>query len=231
MPATPPPLMVPPPMQPRQRSGLSTATIVILVILLVVVCGAAILGAGIWHTQTQNANATMTAIVDNANATATGADTNATASANATSEAATTTAQLTPTPYPPYNESNPPSGVNFSGLAQQIVPTAQMASQLNSQYQPTELQSVFSPYQTIYIAYHWINVGYSGYVYTIWYFDGQQVTQYRSSYISTIYSYYNGYVSYHIYRDGQGAVEVYWCSKSDCSDRQLAWVRPFAVSG
>ena len=221
----PPPVFAP--TQPQQKSGCSTATIIVLATLLIVVCGGLILGGGVWYTQSQNANATMTAITDNANATATSVDDNATATASD----ATNTAQLTPTPYPPYNESNPPSGVNFSGTAQQIIPTAQMASKLNSQYEPTELQSDFPPGQTMYIAYHWTNVGYSGYVYTLWYFNGQQVTHYRSVYISTSYSYYNGYVSYSIPQDGQGAVEVYWCSKSDCSDRQLAWVRPFTISG
>jgi len=223
-PLAPQPVYVP---APQQRSSCSVATILVLVVLLIIVCGGLLLGGGIWYVQTQHANATMTAIVDDANATATSAEDNATA----TADAGTATAQLTPTPYPPYNESKPPSGVDFSGLAQQIVPTAQMASQLNSQYEPTELQSVFPPGQKMYIAYHWVNVGYSGYVYTIWYFNGQEVTHYRSSYISTAYSYYNGYVSYSIFQDGQGAVEVYWCSKSDCSDRLLAWVRPFTISG
>lgn len=222
VPATPPiPVFVPP--QSQRRAASSIVTIVILVVLLILICSGASIGGGIWYVQQHNASATVTAMNDDANATATAIDDNATATVD--------TAQLTPTPYPPYTESSPPSRQEFSGAAQEIIPTAQMASQLNSKYQPTELESVFPPGQTMYLAYHWVNVGNAGYIYTIWYFNGQQITQGRSDYISTNYAYYNGYVSYSINEDGQGAVEVYWCSQSDCNNRQLAWVRPFTISG
>ena len=154
--------------------------------------------------------------------------------ATATADNATATAEtaeLTPTPYPPYTESNPPSGQDFSGTAQSVITQAQMASQVNSQDQPTELESTFQPGQTIYMAYHWANIGYAGYVYTIWYFNGQEVDTNRSDYLSTSYRYYDGYISDSFTEDGQGGVEVYMCQKSDCSDRQLAWMRPFSVSG
>ncbi len=197
-----------------------------LVILLVLVCGGTILGGGIWYAQSRsaqaNAQATITAISDDANATATAIDDNATATAD--------TAQLTPTPYPPYNESNPPSGVDFSGTAQHIITYAQMASQVNSRYQPTELQSAFQIGQKVYLAYHWANIGYSGYIYMIWYFNGENIGSVKSDYISTRYSYYDGYSSDSFNEPGQGAIEVYWCGQSSCSDRQLAWVRPFSVT-
>lgn len=216
MPA-PTPVFVPVP-QPK-KSGCSTATIIVLVVLLIVVCGGALLATGAWYTQKHNADATVTAMNGDATATAD----NATATAD--------TAQLTPTPYPPYTESNPPSGQDFSGTAQEIITRAQMASEMNSQDQPTELQSTFEPFQTIYLAYHWANIGYSGYVYTVWYFNGQQESTGTSDYINTDYRYYDGYISTDFSNDGQGAVEVYYCQKSDCSDRQLAWMRPFSVAG
>jgi len=216
------------PVQPRPTSGsgCSTAAIIVLVVLLVLVCGGGILGGVVWYTQFQqaqtNAKATIAAINDDTNATATAIDDNATATAS--------TAALTPTPYPPYNESNPPSGVNFSGTAQHIITYAQMASQLNSHYQPTELQSVFQTGQKVYLAYHWANIGYSGYVYMIWYYNGRSIGSVRSDFISTNYSSYDGYSTDSFEEPGQGAIEVYWCAKSDCSDRLLAWVRPFSVT-
>lgn len=181
------------------------------------------MGGGIWYTQSRNALATMTAISGSSDATASAIDDAATATA--------VTMQLTPTPYPSYTESNPPSGVDFSGTAQHIVTYAQMASQLNSHYQPTELQSHFRVAQRVYLAYHWINTAYAGYVDMIWYFNGSPVGHLRSDFISTRYSYYDGYSAYTFTGPGQGAVEVYWCATSGCSDRQLAWVRPFSVIG
>lgn len=199
-----------------QKSGCSTATIIILVVLLVVVLAGAGIGGVALYARGQAATA-------NANATAAANDDNATATAD--------TISLTPTPYPPYTESNPPSGQDFSGTAQEIITKAQMASDVDSNDQPTELQSTFQPDQTIYLTYHWANIGYSGYVYTIWYFNGQQDSTGTSDYIGTAYSYYDGYISTNFADDGQGAVEVYYCHQSDCSDRQLAWMRPFSVSG
>src|SRR5581483_8896631 len=218
----PPPAPVFVPVQPRPSSGCSTATIIVLVVLLVFVCGGAILGGGSIINKNNNAQATVKAISDNTNATATAKDDNATATAD--------TAQLTPTPYPPYNESNPPSGVDFSGTAQHVITYAQMASQLNSKYQPTELQSAFQTGQKVYLAYHWTNIGYAGYVYMIWYFNGNNLGGVKSDHISTNYSYYDGYSSDSFEEPGQGAIEVYWCGQSSCSDRQLAWVRPFSVT-
>lgn len=218
------------PVPPRRTSGASIAVIIVLVVLLILVCSASLLGGGIWYSQQSQAHATSTAMANDAQAAQASATANS-ADATATASDATTTALLTPTPYPPYTESNPPSGATFSGAAQQAVASAQLASQLNDKDQPTELQSIFQPGQTIYLAYHWNNPGYGGYIYTIWYFDGQQVTTGTSSALSANYQYYDGYISYSLSQDGQGAVEVYWCRQSDCGDRQLAWVRPFGISG
>lgn len=203
--------------QPQKKSGCSVATIIILVISLIVVCGAAALGGGIWYTQQQNANATISALNDNATATA---DAN---------YQATSTAQLTPTPYPPYTESNAPSGNNFSEYAQQVIASAQTAGSVDSQNRPTTLQSKFNGGDEVYLSYKWTQ-GYSGYVYTLWYFNGHLESNLttRSNYIHT-YNYGYGYMGATFYDSGQGAVEVYWCGKSDCSDRRLAWVRPFTI--
>ena len=215
--AQPMPMLVP--VQPKKSSGASLAVIIVLVVLLIVVCGASVVGGGLLLRQNSQANSSATAVAYGATASAD--------DATATAE----TQDLTPTPYPPYTESDPPSGDTFSGTAQQIIASAQLASDVNDKDQPTELESVYQPDQTIYLAYHWNNVGYSGYVYTIWYFNGQEETSGTSDYISANYSSYDGYISYSLPDDGQGAVEVYWCKSSDCSDSELAWVRPFTISG
>jgi|GEM_PF-4161792 len=215
--AQPMPMLVP--VQPKKSSGASLAIIIVLVVLLVVVCGASVVGGGLFLRHNSQMNASATAVAYDATASAD--------DATATAEIQ----ELTPTPYPAYTESDPPSGDTFSGTAQQIIASAQLASDVNSKDQPTELESVYQPDQTIYLAYHWNNIGYSGYVYTIWYFNGQEETSDISDYMGTNYSSYDGYISYSLSDDGQGAVEVYWCKSSNCDDRELAWVRPFTISG
>lgn len=220
-PVSPP--VVPVAVQPQKRSGCSVAAIIVLVILLIVVCGASALGAGVWYTQRQNATATVNALNDDATTTAD--------NATATADSATSTAMLTPTPYPPYTESNPPSGGNFSEYAQQVIASAQTAGSVDSQNRPNTLQSKFNSGDEVYLSYKWTQ-GYSGYVYTLWYFNGRLESDLtsRSKYIYT-YNYGYGYMGATFYDSGQGAIEVYWCGKSDCSDRRLAWVRPFSVGG
>lgn len=210
------PIMVPVSMPPPRRSGCSTAIIIVLVIILICIGGAFLANGG--FVGNKSVTATTTAISNEANI-----------SASATAFEATYTTSLTPTPYPAYTESNPPSGSTFSGVAQDIITNAQMASEYNSKYQATELQSTFKVGQKIYLAYHWQNSGYSGYVATIWYFNGQSSKLVHSDLISTNYSSYNGIFSNSMSRPGQGAVEVYWCEKPDCQKTWLAWVRPFSV--
>jgi hypothetical protein len=139
---------------------------------------------------------------------------------------ATYTTKLTPTPYP-YTDSNPPSHSTFSGLAQSILTNAQLASAVNSDYQPTQVSSTFSPNQTIYLTFT-VQGGRAGYFYPIWYFNG------KSGYpgkVGTIAQGAHGpaYVSISYSGPATAAVELYWCAKSDCSDRLLAWVRSFKV--
>ena len=212
-----PPVMMPVMVPPPKKSGATVALILVIVFLLVCVCGATIFAGGLFIAR-QNAN-----IAANDNATGT-ADTG---SSNATSTAITTS--LTPTPYPPYTESNPPSGSTFSGSAQQVIANAQLASQVDSKNQPTELQSNFNVGQQVDIVYQWTQ-GYHGYAYTLWYFNGQREDNLtsQSKFISnTAYGY--GYMASTFDSAGQGAIEVYYCGQSDCSDRQLAWVRPFSI--
>jgi len=203
-------------LQPRKQSGCSTAAIIVSVVALVLVCGGSLLGGGIFITQ-KNAAATVTSMVDDATSTA---------------DDATYTTMLTPTPYPPYTESQSPSKASFSEAAQQVIPTAQLASAIDgTTSRPTELQSAFRSGQQIYLVYNW-PAGNTGYVQTRWYLNGEQKDTNMSKYINqTTYGY--GYMSEIFYTSvtiSQGTVEVFWCQDADCAHGGLAWARPFSIT-
>lgn len=200
---------------PKKTGGCATAALILLslVILSGAICSVALFASGTILTK-ESASATASAVEDQATQDA---------------QATQSTLELTPTPYPPYTESHSPSGATFEGSAQQIILNAQVASEVNSQHEPTELQSIFSPNQTVYLDYQWA-YGHAGYVYTVWYFNGSMVTQIESKYIQS-YNYGYGYTSTSFTRDGQGAIEVYLCGTKGCNDRKLAWIRPFTISG
>jgi hypothetical protein len=204
-----------PVMMPRKQSGCSTAAIIVGVILLVLVCGGSLLGGGMFIAH-KNAAATVTSMNDDATTTA---------------DDATYTTELTPTPYPPYTESQSPSGATFSEPAQQIVPTAQLASAVDSStYRPTELQSTFQSGQAIYLVYNWA-MGNTGYVQTRWYLNGEMKGTNMSKYIGqSTYGYgYMGETFYISDTTNQGTVEVFWCQDDACAHGGLAWARPFSV--
>jgi hypothetical protein len=209
------PVMAPIAVQPRKQSGCSTAVVIALVILLVLVCGGSLLGGGILITQ-KNAAATVTSMNDDATATA---------------DDATYTAQLTPTPYPPYTESQSPSGATFSEAAQQVIPNAQLASAVDSSYRPTELQSTFRSGQEIYLVYKWA-AGNTGYVQTRWYLNGERKDTNMSKYINqNAYGYgYMGETFYITDNTSQGTIEVFWCQDAACAHGGFAWARPFSVT-
>jgi hypothetical protein len=179
-------------------------------ILLLVVCLCCV--GGWWATSNSNAQKQATA-------------TAYTASYQATSTAIQTTytTRLTPTPY---LESQPPSGLDFSGTAQSIITNAQIASSTYDDAQPRTITSTFRPYQTIYVTYK-LTAGYSGYIGALWYANGRSGPWSRLVNIQNRYGYGDFAINYN--GEVQGAVELYWCSRSDCSDRQLAWVRTFQV--
>lgn len=199
---------------PQKRGGAGgwiLSLVLGLVLVASLLCSVVMFASGTFLTKS-SARSTANAVEDQA-----------TQDAQATQE----TVQLTPTPYPPYTESNSPSGSTFEGNAQQVILNAQTASEVDSKNEPTELQSIFNPGDKIYLAYEWAQ-GHAGYAYTIWYFNGEQVSDSKSDYIaSNKYGY--GYMSDSFDQEGQGAIEIYLCGKSSCSDRQLAWVRPFTI--
>ncbi|WP_201394161.1 hypothetical protein [Ktedonobacter sp. SOSP1-52] len=213
------PMMAPVVAQPRKQSGSAIAAIIILAVLLVLTCGFSGIYIAVQNNKTATMNKDATATADDATATAG----NATATAYAV--------QLTPTPYPPYTESESPSGATFSEAAQQVIPTAQLANEIDSQQRPITLQSKFQSGQTIYLSYKWAQ-GNTGYVQTRWYVNGEMKDEVMSKYINEYangYGYFSESLSpYDV--TFQGTVEVFWCQDANCTHGGLAWARPFSVT-
>lgn len=183
-----------------------------MLIVVIGACALAALGQGyIANRNNDDATATAASATDSAN-------NDATSTAYAIS--------LTPTPYPPYSESNPPSNMDFSGTAQSILTNAQIASAVYSDNQPKTISSHFRPYDHVYLTYN-LTAGHTGYAMAKWYSQGDNGNEGDVQPLDGREG--PGYFSATYYDAGQGAVELYWCGKSDCSDRQLAWVRPFTI--
>lgn len=200
----------------KPSSGCGIAATVVLIVLLVVVLCAGSLFAGNLLISKNNASATVTSL--NIDATSTADD-------------ATVSAELTPTPFPPYTESYSPSGADFSEAAQEVITSAQLASEVDDSNRPTELQSTFRSGQTIYLVYNWAQ-GNTGYVQTRWYFNGESKGEGMSKYIGQNAAGY-GYSTGTFYANGntgQGTIEVFWCQDADCTHGGLSWIRPFSVT-
>jgi hypothetical protein len=235
----PPPNYVAVPIQrPAQgsRKGLVTGLVAGMAVLLIGLCVFSLFWSQADSRARVSATATAYTMYSDATSTSYALSSEATStalairrSATATSYQATYTARLTPTPYPPYSESVPPSGRTFSGYAQSVLTNAQLASEIRqSDHQPTKLASVFVINQLIYVSMYVPRGVNGGYILPIWYMNGGK--GYEGTKVTQQAGYYGyAYTSASYSGTGNGAVEVYWCTKSDCSDKQLAWVRPFKV--
>jgi hypothetical protein len=198
------PVYVPP---PKKGGGFGAGLAVGIVVLVFCLCC-----GGIWFMQsTTNKDKSARATVDAINSSGT-----------STAIESTSTARLSPTPF---SESQPPSGLNFSGTAQSIITNPQIASAIYDDNQPKTITSTFKPTQRIYVAFT-LSAGHSGYIGALWYGG----TSPDWSDLLNIEN-HSGYGYFSIMYTGavQGAVELYWCQKADCSDRELAWVRTFQV--
>jgi flagellar basal body-associated protein FliL len=216
-----------PPQPPPRKSNVGRVLLIIGIILLLIVV--ACVGAGfliarnIGNSVTTSLNAAATA---DAAATAT-ADAaalnqeNATATADAataTAAAATVTAAQTPTGSGPS-----PSGSPISTSASAIITNLQMADQVSNTL-PTHVTNTFKVNQRVYATFKVTRQ--SGYVMAKWYLNGAFGT---SDKLQITAGDTSGYFSIVYFVPGQGAVELYYCTASDCSDAQLAQVASFTV--
>jgi hypothetical protein len=150
--------------------------------------------------------------------------------ATASADEATANSLLTPTATPTTptssNQQGPsPSGSPIVPSAAAIVTKVQMADQVKD-VAPTHLTTTFKIHQTIYATFE-IKSGSNGYMVAKWYLDN--VHAFDNKVLQVQPDYNAGYFAGYYNLAGQGAVEIYWCTTSDCSDAQLAQVATFTV--
>ncbi len=132
----------------------------------------------------------------------------------------------TATPTTPPGQS--PSGNSIDSTAAANLSNLEMASAVDSNTaQPTTLSNTFTVGQTIYASFHISSSAPSGFAESKWYVDGTLAK--TSSPLAIIQDRY-GYFSETYKVAAQGAVELYWCTQSNCSDEALAGYQTFTVT-
>lgn len=136
------------------------------------------------------------------------------------SQAATHTASVTATTTPPLTVTALPG--------QGYIDHPQMASAVNPQTgQPTHVTTHFKPNQQIYVTFLLHPRGTAGAVCVYWYLDGKSVTNFAFA----VRPYSQSGYSYAIYgQPGEGTVDLYWASTTQCTDKVLAQQVTFTVA-
>lgn len=206
-----------PPTTPPRQSNLGKVLLITGAILLVVI-GAC---CGGFFCLTSGTTASLVSFLSGVSPTA------FTATALAGSPTATTPPTPTASPTAPssYSQGPSPSGSPIAAPAAAIITKVQMADQVNDVI-PTHLTTTFKTGETIYATFE-IKKGSSGYAQAKWYLDYSKVLDSKILQIQTNYD--AGYFAARYHLAGQGTVEIYWCSTSNCSDAQLAQVATFTV--
>jgi hypothetical protein len=208
----------PPPQQPPKRRSNVGLIIGIVLLVLLLICAGGIFFIvrgvnGVAQNTLQSLNATATA-----NAANQGDNNGITPVASSAPTGAST---------PGTQTGAAPSGSPVAPTAAGILSNLQIASAVNSDYVPTTLTKTFKPQQKVYATFLINTHGQKGYAGVKWYIDG---TFGKGSNLAIDPSFNHGYfaISYNV--AAQGAVEIYWCTQSNCSDEQLAGFATFTVS-
>jgi len=148
---------------------------------------------------------------------------------NTQGNSSTPTVAPTPTPSPQVTQATAPSGSSIVPSAAAIITNPKMASSIDKNYYPTNLTNTFGIHKDIYVTYKLNLNGQAGYATAKWYDDGKYAF---TSKILTLNdpTFDHGYFAATYNIATTGTVELYWCTKSDCSDAQLADVVNFAVT-
>ncbi len=190
-----------PPTPPPSRKGPRVGLIIGIVVLIVVIVGVGLLALR----------------------GASGGSTSNTVTPTATSASSTST---TPTVVPTTAPTSV-SGTPIDPAAAAIVFKAQTASAIDSNDFPTQLTSNFAVKQTVYVTFQLKTNGQSGYAEAKLYSD----TSFVGNKILAIQADFDhGYFTATLNQAATGTVELYWCTKSDCSDEKLATFVTFTVS-
>jgi len=154
------------------------------------------------------------------------------------SDTTTPTTENTPTPDASTNSSTTPSGNAIDPTAASIVTDPQTASSVNQiTAAPTNLTDTFPTNTDIYVTFSLNNNAFdfsknTGYVAVKFYADSNALTLPASLNAPLTISQPapGGFFKVQYLSAAQGAAELYWCQKSDCSDEQLAQVVTFTVT-
>lgn len=119
------------------------------------------------------------------------------------------------------------SGQNIVATATAIITNPQTTSSIDDNYAPQQIMNTFTAGQTVYVTFQIDSHKKPGFVEAKWYTDNHFIT---SNILPHIPQNNVAYAS-HVYSTAsRGAVELYWCTKKDCSDAQLAQVITFTVT-
>jgi hypothetical protein len=207
---------IPPPQQggygtpPRKRSRVG---LIVGIVLLVVVLACVGISALVYNGIKQGVSS-VTATVTASSATVTSAPTTAT----------------TPATTPSGGQATPPSGQSIDPTASGIITNIQTASNVDQNTAtPTQLATTFTVQQPIYTTVDLHMNGQTGYTEAKWYADGAFVFTSKILAITDPTSAHAFFgATYKV--AAQGAVEVYFCTQSNCSDAKLADVANFTVT-
>jgi hypothetical protein len=119
-----------------------------------------------------------------------------------------------------------PSGQKATTTASSIIINAQTANAINASYIPTHATTSFTTNQTIYTSLVINSNNQSGYIMIKWYQNNRLLSSDNLAHNAKddIAFFTQKYTS-----PSSGSAELYWCTKADCSDAQLARVVNFTV--
>ena len=144
------------------------------------------------------------------------------------SKGAATTNTSTPTPAVTATTSGVVPGTSqISASAAAVLTEIQTSSAVDNNYLPTKVTKNFTSKQTVYLTFHVDSKGSDGYIVVKWYLNGQLLTSDKLQHSAQND---HGYFSLPYNEVGQGAAAMYWGTKADLSDSQLASVVSFNVA-
>lgn len=124
---------------------------------------------------------------------------------------------------------NVPTSANVVPAAAKIIYGVQTSNGVKAAtYDPTDPTTTFPTGQEVDLTFQINSAGKNGYIEVKWYEDGQEMT---SNILAHHAENTQGYFGLPYSTAGNGAAALYWCTKSDCSDEQLAQVAKFTITG
>ena len=147
-------------------------------------------------------------------------------STNNTTNTVTPTATTAVTPTSTSGTTSP-SGAQIDPAAAAIITKVQTSNAVDNNYLPTHLTSNFAVGQYVYVTFNLTTNGQSGYTEAKWYLD---TTSAGNKILTAQSNFDHGYFAATFKQAGTGTSELYWCTKSDCSDAKLATFVTFTVS-